>query len=44
VVKVEKDEFKERRNLVNSSDEDFLKELMNSLSKAKMMTVHLEKV
>lgn len=44
VVKVEKDESKDRRTLINNSDEEFLKELMNSLSKAKMMTVHLEKV
>jgi hypothetical protein len=30
--------------MANNSDEEFLKELMNSLSKAKMMSVHLEKV
>ena len=38
-------EYKDRRLALNASnDEEFLKELMTNLSKAKMMTVNLEKV
>ena len=44
VVKVERDEHKENRMAASNSDETFLKELMSNLGKAKMMTVHLEKV
>lgn len=45
VHKTEKGDHKERRtNIIGGSDEEFLKELMANLSKAKMMTVHLETV
>ena len=38
-------DHKERRPIVNlNSDEEFLKDLISNLSKAKMMTVHLEVV
>jgi hypothetical protein len=35
---------KDKRALAANSDEEFLKELISNLSKAKIMTVHLEKV
>jgi hypothetical protein len=37
-------EHKDRKSLAINSDEEFLKELISKLSKAKMMTVHLDKV
>lgn len=38
-------QHKDRRAIINAnSDEEFLKDLISNLSKAKMMTVHLEKI
>ena len=42
--KSERDDLKDRRAMSVNSDEIFLKNLILNLSKAKMMTVHLEKV
>lgn len=42
--KSDRDDNKDRKALAAKSDELFLKDLISNLSKAKMMTVHLEKI